>query len=86
MFLKFDMRHGHESHSDMRHDHFLNSICDMGINKRQRHATLIFLKIYRRHGYPPSRAPSIALAWECPADSNRYIPVNSLSRDPLATM
>ena len=29
----------------------------MGINKRQRHATLAFLKIDRRHGDPPSRAP-----------------------------
>ena len=60
MFLKFDMRQGHLSHSDMRHDHFLNSTGDMGINKRQRHATLAFLIIDRRHGHPPSRAPTWA--------------------------
>ena len=66
MFLKFDMRQGalvtrqgHKSHSDMRHEHFLNSTGDMGINKRQRHSTLAFLKIDRRHGHPPSRAPNL---------------------------
>ena len=59
MFLKFDMRQGHLRHSDMRHDHFLNSTGDMGINKRERHATLAFLKIDRRHGHPPSRAPQV---------------------------
>ena len=30
MVLKFDMGHGHKSHSDMRHDHFLKSTGDMG--------------------------------------------------------
>ena len=30
---------------------------NMGINKRQRHATLSFLKIDMRHGHAPSRAP-----------------------------
>ena len=56
MFLEFDMRHGalvtqqgHKSHSDMQHDHFLNLTGDMGIKKRQRHVTLAFLKIDRRH-------------------------------------
>ena len=43
--------------SDMRQGYFLNSTCDIAINKRQRHATLAFLKIDRRHGDPPSRAP-----------------------------
>ena len=63
MFLKFDMPQGHKSHSDMRNDHLLNSTGDMGINKRQRqrHATLAFLKIERRHGHSPSRAPN----WTC---------------------
>ena len=36
--------------------HFLNSTGDMGNNKRQRHATLTFLKIDMRHQDPPSRA------------------------------
>ena len=44
-----------KNYSDMCHSLFLNSTCDMGINKRQRHATLAFLKIDRRHGDPPSR-------------------------------
>ena len=57
MFLEFDVRQGHLRHSDMRHDNFLNSTGDMGINKQQRHATLAFLKIDRRLGHPPSRAP-----------------------------
>ena len=74
MFLKFDMQHGasvtrqgHKNHSNMRHDHFLNLTGDKGINKRQRHATLAFLKIATRHGDPlsppppPSRAPFFAL-------------------------
>ena len=51
------MLQGHESHSDMRHGHFLNSTRDMAINMQQRHATLTFLRIDRRRGYPPSRAP-----------------------------
>ena len=55
MFLKFDMGREHLSLSDMRHDHFLNSTGDMRINKRQRHATLAFLKIDRRHGHPQSK-------------------------------
>ena len=36
----------------MRQGHFLNSTCDKGINKPQRHATLAFLKIDTRHGAP----------------------------------
>ena len=60
MFLKFDMRQGHKGHSDMRHDHFINSTGDMGINKRQiLYTTLAFLKIDRRHGHRPSRAPIV---------------------------
>ena len=67
MFLKFDMQHGasvtrqeHKSHSDMRNDHFLNLTGDMGINKRQRHTTMAFLKIDRRHGHPPVKGPDIS--------------------------
>ena len=41
-------RQGHTHHSD----HFLNSKGNMVMNKRQRHATLAFLKIDRRHGHP----------------------------------
>ena len=54
MFLKFDMLQGLACHSDMRHDHFLNSTGDMGINKRQRHATLalVFLKSTGDMGTP----------------------------------
>ena len=59
MFLKFDMRQGHKSHSDMRHGHFLNSTGDMGINKRQRPATSAFLKIDRRHAHHPLGAPDV---------------------------
>ena len=47
------MRQGTEIESDMRHCHFLNLTCHMGINKQQRHETLPFLKIDRRHGDPP---------------------------------
>ena len=51
------MRQGFKKYSDMRQAYFLNSTCDMAINRRQRHTTLAFLKIDRRHGDPPSRAP-----------------------------
>ena len=37
----------------MRQGYFLNSTCDMGINKGQRHATLVFLNIDMRHGQGP---------------------------------
>ena len=52
-----DMRQGSEKYSDNRQGYFLNSTCYIAINKRQRHATLAFLKIDRRHGDTPSRAP-----------------------------
>ena len=51
------MRQGFKKYSDMRQAYFLNLTCDMAMNKRQRHATLAFLEIDRRHGDPPSRAP-----------------------------
>ena len=47
------MGHGGKKDSDMRHDYFLNSTCDIGENKRQRHATETFLKIDMRHREPP---------------------------------
>ena len=52
-----DIRHGFQKYSDMRQGYFLKSTGDIAINKRQKHATLAFLKIDRRHGDPPSRAP-----------------------------
>ena len=52
-----DMRQGSEKYSDMRQGYFLNSTCDMAINKRQRHATLTFLKIDTRHWGPPVKGP-----------------------------
>ena len=39
------MRQGGKHYSDMLHSLFLNSTCDMGIDNRQRHAILAFLKI-----------------------------------------
>ena len=51
------MRQGPEIDSDMRHCQFLNLTGDMGINERQRHATLPFLKINGRHGDPPIKGP-----------------------------
>ena len=39
--------------SDMRHDFFKTSICDIGGNKWQRHMILAFPKIYMRHRNPP---------------------------------
>ena len=37
----------------MRHAYFLDSMCDIRfINRRQRHETLVFLKMARRHGTP----------------------------------
>ena len=51
-FLKLDVQHGalvkqqdQQNNTDMRHEHFLNLTGDMGIPKRQRYATLAFLKI-----------------------------------------
>ena len=46
------MQQGFNKYSDKRQGYSLNSTCGMGINKRQRHATLAFLKIDRRHGDP----------------------------------
>ena len=53
------MRQGFQKYSDMRQAYFLNSICEMAINKGQIHATLVFLKIDRRHGDPPVKGPTI---------------------------
>ena len=59
-----DMREDFKQYSDMWQGYFLNLTCDMGINKRQRHATLAFLKINRRHGQatwgPPVKGPKWA--------------------------
>ena len=53
------MRQGFKKYSDMRQGYLLKSTGDIALNKQQRHATLAFLKIDRRHGDPPSRAPSL---------------------------
>ena len=50
------MRHGFQKYSDMRQGYFLKSTGDIALNKCQRHATLAFLKIDRRHGDTLSRA------------------------------
>ena len=64
LFLKFaydmepiDMRQGFQKYNDMRQAYFLNSTCNMAINKRQRHVTLAFLKIDMRHWEPPIKGP-----------------------------
>ena len=57
------MRQGSKQYSDMRQDYFLNSTCYIAINKRQRHATLAFLKIERRHGDPPVKGPRDNVGW-----------------------
>ena len=54
------MGQGFQNYSDMRQGHFLNSTCDMGINKRQRHATFGFLKIDRRYE-DPHQGPQVFL-------------------------
>ena len=41
------MRQGFEKYSDMGQGIILNSACDMGINKRPKHAALAFLIIDR---------------------------------------
>ena len=51
------MPHGFQIYSAMWQGYFLNSTRNMGINKWQRHGHWLFLKIDRRHGDPPSRAP-----------------------------
>ena len=58
------MRQGFQNYTDMRQGYFLNLTCDIGINKRQGHATLGFLKFDRRHGDPPSRAPIVVASLE----------------------
>ena len=50
------MRHRGYKRSDMGHNHFLNSTCDIEENKRQRRATLPFLKMDMR---PPIKGPQI---------------------------
>ena len=52
------MPQGFQKYSDMRRGSFLNSTCDMAINKRQRHATLPFLKIDMGHWGPPVKGPT----------------------------
>ena len=54
----------HDFPSDMEQGNLLNLICDIGINKHQRHGTFVFLKIYKRHGEPLSRAQHV-LACSC---------------------
>ena len=53
-----DMRQGFKEYSDMRQAYFLNSTCDMAINKRQRYATLPFLKIDMRP-WGPHQGPHL---------------------------
>ena len=55
------MRQGFQKYSDIRQGYFLKSTGDIALNKRQRHATLAFLKIDRRHWDPPSRAPVMCI-------------------------
>ena len=64
-FLKIDMQHQQglgtcdmRAKSDMGHTILFNLTCDVGGNKRQRHATLSIIKIDMRHWGPQSRAPS----------------------------
>ena len=56
-----DMGHGGSKCNTMGHSDFLNSTCDIEENKRQRHATLPFLKIDTQHWDPPppSKGPCI---------------------------
>ena len=77
MFLKFDIRQGHKSYSDMRHGHFLNSTGDMGVNKRQRHATSAFLKIDRRHAHTPVKGPRCATLSLCGKSILRIVIIRS---------
>ena len=53
-----DRRHGFQKYSYRRQAYFLNSTCNMAINKRQGHATLPFLKIDIRHWGSPVKGPS----------------------------
>ena len=55
-----DMRQGGKNYSDMGHGLFLNLTCDIVENKRQRHATLPFLKFDMRHWGPPIKGPSVS--------------------------
>ena len=45
----------------MEHIHFLNLTCDIEENKRQRHATLSFLKIDMLHWGPPVDGPELGV-------------------------
>ena len=54
-FLKFDMRHEGYKCSDK--GHFLNPTYDIEENKRQRLATLLFLKCDMQHSGPPFKGP-----------------------------
>ena len=58
-----NMRQGYFLNSTCDRD-FLNSTCDMGIDKRQRHATLAFLKIDTRHGYLQSGPLLLVPVWQ----------------------
>ena len=46
---------GGKKETDSQHSYFLNSICNMGKNKRQGHATLTFLEIDTLHQDPHQR-------------------------------
>ena len=45
----------------MGHIHFLNLTYDIEESKRQRHATLPFLKIDMQHRGPPIKGPNISV-------------------------
>ena len=58
------MRQGFQEYSDMRQGCFLNTTCDMAINKRQTHATSAFFKSAGDMGTPvkgPTAQPLLSV-------------------------
>ena len=51
------MRQGGKNYSDMGHGLFLNSTCNIGENKQQGHATLLFFNFDTRHWGPHIKGP-----------------------------
>ena len=74
-----DMRQGHFLNLTCDRDIFVNSTCDMDKNKRQRHATLAFLKIDTRHGDPPVKGPYLHIlkarvdSFHIPSHCHKYV-------------
>ena len=57
-----DIQQEGKQDNDRGHGHFLKTTCDIGINKRQRHATWALVKFDTGNRDLPSRPPEMAMS------------------------